>query len=257
MVTLFQERMERLKRILFPPTCGLGEKPVISNPGEVVPEPVPQKDYSWFCVCLDNGHGNNTPGKRSPYAADEKNLPPLFLREYEWTREMTRLLRDRLEALGVNVFMTTPEDYDVSLTSRYKRANIFKQEHPDLKCVLLSVHNDASGDGSAWMKANGWSVWTTEGVNNSDKLASFLYDAAEEIFPEDKKIRKYKLTGTERDFEKNYTIIYGANMPAVLTENFFQDNIEDVEYLLSDKGMDDIINVHIKGLLDYADSIRT
>jgi len=37
----------------------------------------------------------------------------------------------------------------------------------------------------------------------------------------------------------------------VLTENFFQDNKEDVKYLLSDKGLGDCIECHVRGIEYY------
>lgn len=40
-------------------------------------------------------------------------------------------------------------------------------------------------------------------------------------------------------------------MPAVLTENFFQDNKLDVEYLESEQGKKDIVDIHINGIKKY------
>ena len=40
-------------------------------------------------VILDNGHGSNTPGKRSPNGV---------LREYAYTREIARLIKEKLES---------------------------------------------------------------------------------------------------------------------------------------------------------------
>ena len=42
-----------------------------------------------------------------------------------------------------------------------------------------------------------------------------------------------------------------TNCPAVLTENFFQDNKEDVEYLTSDVGFHQIVRTHVEGILNY------
>lgn len=39
--------------------------------------------------------------------------------------------------------------------------------------------------------------------------------------------------------------------PAVLTENFFQDNKEDVDYLYSDKGKQAIIKTHVDAIIRY------
>ena len=39
--------------------------------------------------------------------------------------------------------------------------------------------------------------------------------------------------------------------PCVLTENFFQDNRDDVAYLLSEEGREDITQLHVAGVIDY------
>ena len=38
---------------------------------------------------------------------------------------------------------------------------------------------------------------------------------------------------------------------AVLTENLFQDNKADVDFLLSDQGRQAIVNLHLKAIEDY------
>ena len=55
----------------------------------------------------------------------------------------------------------------------------------------------------------------------------------------------------DRDWEENFTVIYCANMPAVLTENLFYTNIKDTEFLLSEEGQDAIVQIHIQGIMDY------
>ena len=40
-------------------------------------------------------------------------------------------------------------------------------------------------------------------------------------------------------------------MPAVLTENLFQDNRDDVTFLLSDEGKEVITSLHVKAIISY------
>lgn len=210
-------------------------------------------NYSLLAVCIDNGHGEETPGKRSPYALNNKNLPALYFREYLFAREIAKLVKEKLEHLGVSVFMCTPETTDVALSTRAKRANDYKASHPGQHCVFVSIHSNAYGDGSRWCSPNGWTCWTTKGKTNSDELAACLYDAALEIFPKySRKVNKRGASRQEWNWEANFTVIYKATMPAVLTENFFQDNIEDVEFMLSDEGKQAIADVHVNGILKYA-----
>ena len=103
------------------------------------------------------------------------------------------------------------------------------------------------------MQGRGWQCHTTRGKTKSDDLAECLYDAAEEILkPQDIKIRTDKTDG-DRDVENDFQVIKGANCPAVLTENLFMDNKDDLAFLTSDHGLNDIINVHVKGLEKYYD----
>lgn len=43
--------------------------------------------------------------------------------------------------------------------------------------------------------------------------------------------------------------------PAVLTENLFQTNKEDVAYLESDKGFKTIVDIHVQGIKNYIDRV--
>ena len=78
-----------------------------------------------------------------------------------------------------------------------------------------------------------------------------MYDAAEEILvPLGKKLRTDKSDG-DRDIESNFYIIKYSNCSCTLTENFFMDNKDDVDFLLSDKGKETIVKVHIEGIKKY------
>lgn len=201
--------------------------------------------YKKLFVILDNGHGENTAGKRSPDGR---------LREYKYCREIVAVLEQELRKLGMGVYVLVPETTDISLSERVKRANKIHTEQHKLGnlVVLISVHCNAAGNGE-WKNARGWSGWTSVGQTAGDALATCLYDAAHEILdPKDIKIRSDKSDGDE-DWEANFTIIYKSSMPAVLTENFFQDNKEDVDYLLSDEGRADVVKIHVEGLKKYAE----
>ena len=66
------------------------------------------------------------------------------------------------------------------------------------------------------------------------------------------KIRTDKKDG-DRDWEEDFTVIYKANMPAVLTENCFYTNIDDVKFLISDEGKEAIARIHVNGILKFAE----
>lgn len=199
--------------------------------------------YKNLYVILDNGHGEDTPGKRSP---DGK------FREYKFNRVIVSLIADELEKIGIPYCILVPETNDISLKERVIRANkIHKEQHANGKTViLLSIHVNAAA-GSGWSNATGWSGWTSKGVTESDTIATCLYQAAHEVLDvKGKKIRKDMSDGDE-DYEENFYIIYKSSMPAVLTENFFMTTKTDVAYLESEEGKKDIVDIHIKGIQKY------
>ena len=199
--------------------------------------------YDNIYIILDNGHGEETPGKRSP---DGK------FREYKFNRVIVSMIADELDKLGISYNILVPETCDISLKERVQRANkIHQEQHKNGKTVILiSVHANAAA-GTSWSNATGWSGWTSKGTTESDTLATCLYQAAHEILdPKGKKIRRDMSDGDE-DYEANFYIIYKSSMPAVLTENFFMTTKSDVAYLESEEGKKDIVDIHIKGIQKY------
>lgn len=190
-------------------------------------------------ILIDNGHGIDTLGKRSPDGV---------FREYKYTRELSKEIVKRLIELGYDAQLLVPEIEDICLKERVKRVNTICKEIGTNNVILISIHNNAAGNGD-WMKARGWSCYTSEGQTESDIIATFLYTTAEECFP-GHKIRKEWSDG-DVDWEAGFYILRKTLCPAVLTENFFMDNKEDYEYLLSDEGREAIITCHVKGIIDY------
>ena len=209
--------------------------------------------YSNIMVHIDNGHASSTPGKRSPYSAN-KVPPELDFYEYKFNREIASILKSKLENNGFAVDMVCPEvNEDVKLTVRANRANEKMKQNYSMKHLFVSIHSNACGNGKEWNSARGWSAWTTKGQNNSDKFAECLYTAAEEILPKYGMTIRKDTTDGDRDYEENFTVIYCANMPAVLTENLFFTNIKDTEFLISETGKEAIAELHLQGIIKYAD----
>ena len=207
-------------------------------------------------ICLDNGHGEETPGKRSPWSAC-KVPPQLSFREYEYCREIVTRLALVLLNEGFEVFVVVPEDYDVSLAERGRRINEmvkYAKSH-NMHALSISIHNNAAGNGKEWKNAYGWSVWTTLGQNNSDILAQALYDSAIEVLtPLGQKTRKDMKDG-DADYEDNFAMCRMPNCPAVLTENMFQDCIKEVEFLLSEQGKQAMVEIHRRGILKFVENM--
>ena len=192
-------------------------------------------------ILLDNGHGNNTAGKRSPDGT---------LLEYQYTRDMAKSVFNVLKALGYNVELLVPEVYDVSLTERVRRVNKRCEEYGASNVLVLSIHVNAAGDGSKWLNARGWSVYTSKGKTKSDELATIMYEEAEKLHI-DFKVRKDMSDG-DADWEENFTILSKTKCAAVLSENFFMDNRDDVAFLQSPCGKEIVKTIHVNAVIKYA-----
>lgn len=203
---------------------------------------------SKFCIILDNGHG-------TPPLTGGKCSPDGLYYEAEFARDVVNRTTAILRACGFNVHIVVPETRDISLNERVRRINRVCAQYGAGNCVMVSVHSNASGNGQ-WMKARGWSVYTTRGQNRSDKLATCIWNRANWYWDNTPaRILRADRSDKDPDFESNFQIIKGANCPCCLTENFFHDNREDVGFLMSDEGRDEIAEVHARGIIDYFKSL--
>lgn len=191
-------------------------------------------------ILIDNGHGENTKGKRSPDGV---------LREYAYAREIAEAVERELLSRGYDAERIVHEATDVPLQERARRVNEACGKLGVKNVILVSIHCNAAGNGADWMQARGWSAYTSKGKTKADDLANCLYDAARKNFS-GLKIREDMQDG-DPDWEENFYILSKTKCPAVLTENFFQDNKEDVAYLLSPRGKQAIINTHVEGIINY------
>ena len=198
-------------------------------------------------ILIDNGHGIQTKGKRSP---DGKLL------EYAYTRDLARQIVKTLKSRGYDSELLVPEDDDIPLSERVRRVNAAclaipscpaPTGHPNV--ILISLHINAAGDGTKWMNATGWSCYTCKGQTQSDTLANCLYEAAIKNFP-GRRIRT-DYSDNDPDWEENFYILRKTPCVAVLSENYFMDNKSDLEYLQSHAGKQAIVDTHVEGIIEY------
>ena len=195
-------------------------------------------------IILGTAHLKSTPGKCSP---DKKFY------EYKYSREICQAVKVALEDLGYTVFIDI-EDEDLPNVSQSKELCLRCKIVNDLQkiyknCIYISIHVNAAGNGTKWMNATGWSAYTSVGVTSADRLAECLYSSAKKNL-KGKKLRTDN-TDKDSDIESNFYVLKHTNCPAVLTENFFQDNKEDIKYLTSDEGFHQIVRLHVEGILQY------
>lgn len=191
-------------------------------------------------ILIDNGHGLMTTGKRSPDGQ---------FREAFYNREIARRVVSDLRDRGLDAELLVPEDDDISLAERVRRVNAACFLLGKQNVIFVSIHVNAAGNGSKWLNATGWSVYTCKGYTESDKLAECLCQAAIKNFP-GRRIRTDMSDG-DMDWEEGFYILRKSLCPAVLTENFFMDSQSDLEYLQSRAGKQAIIDTHIEGIVEY------
>ena len=191
-------------------------------------------------ILIDNGHGRETSGKRSP---DGRLL------EYAYTRSIARSIVSALTTQGHDAELLVSEQEDISLPERCRRVNDWCRRLGKDNVILVSIHINAAGHGDRWMNARGWCAFTTRGNTRADRLASCLYDAAARHLPGMRLRTDY--TDGDPDLEKNFYILLHTAVPAVLSESLFMDNQADCAFLLSEEGQQAIVSLHVTGITAY------
>ena len=211
--------------------------------------------YIWL---FDPGHGGivhgeyQTAGKRSPVLEDGRQL---F--EGVFNREIVRRLIQHCEDNTIDYVNLVDTQIDLPLRTRTDLANdIYRRslQHGGRHCIYVSVHANAYTPTNKlqFNTANGWEVYTTPGETKSDRIANVFFNKMKLAFP-DKNFRT-DYADNDPDKEANFFVLRKTVMPAILTENFFMTNREEVELLLSDAGRDAIADAHFAAMQEIEGS---
>ena len=87
-------------------------------------------------ILIDNGHGIETPGKRSPDGR---------FREYAYNRLIASAIVSHLQYRGYDAQLLVPEQEDISLKERVCRVNTLCCEVGKNNVLLVSIHVNAGG----------------------------------------------------------------------------------------------------------------
>lgn len=193
-------------------------------------------------ILIDNGHGMNTAGKRSPNGS---------LLEYRYCREIAARVAKTLKEQGYDAQIITPEQEDISITTRCRRVNNICAKYGAKNCLLVSIHNNAAASDGKWHNASGFSVYVSLNASErSKRLATTFTKLAirrglmgNRAFPK------------ELYWQQNLGICRETNCPAVLTENMFMDCEKDVAFLLSEDGKQAIVSLHVDAIKSYISNI--
>lgn len=170
-------------------------------------------------IFLDPAHGADVKGKRSP---DETHL------EYLWSRDVCNRMYKALIARGFDTKITNLSNKEIGLSARKNYVNNYVVEPGQIK-FLISLHNNAMGDGTMWGKARGFEVYTTPGKTLSDSAADVVMGCLNRNFNGSIPMRA-DLSDGDLDKEANFTVLTG-NYMAILVEWLFMDNKEDLALL--------------------------
>lgn len=163
-------------------------------------------------IAIDDGHGMETPGKRTPF------IPALnrFIHENEWNRAVAGFLNAELKRCGLNTLLTAPTDTDTSLMDRTNLANARKAD------LFVSIHYnalDGKFDEPNGRDPKGAAVYFYPGAVTAAKLAGLVEG-------ELKKIPGVSQYGTGMIAE-NFHVLRESHMPAILCECGFMDNMAE------------------------------
>lgn len=194
---------------------------------------------SKYCYLIDAGHGGwlidkehpngyyPTAGKRSP-KIDGKTL----IYEGVNNRANCEVLIQEFKNRSIDYVYLTDTQQDISLKERVRRANeIGKQK----KCIYISMHSNAAGNGANWANARGISLHIAKKHSqNTELFTGFLWEELQKEFQGVTRFRGIR-------FNDFYVVKY-TSMPAVLCEWGFHDNLEDAKLMLTDEWRQKISN---------------
>ena len=177
-------------------------------------------------VCLDAGHGADDVG-----AANGKRY------EKDDDLKLTLKIREKLETMGIKVYLTRDDDSDVTLDERCKSAN-------KKQCTLfVSIHRNSAED----KKANGIEAWVSRNPKGDE------YTLAENLVSNICNLTSQQNRGIKKGFRDNsfgdYYINSDTDMPSLLLEVGFITNDNDNK--IFDEKLDEAAEVIAKTIYDH------
>lgn len=196
-----------------------------------------EKDSSMKKVCLDPGHGVETPGKCSP----DKTYY-----EHEFTLDLAKRMKPILERHGVEVTLTRTDEHcptgksdTADLNYRVKLANAIEGLN-----LFVSIHSNAAGN-DGWYSAKGLSCITSAAGDTAGRNL-----AANAIIARMKEAG-ITVRNTSLTHDIALIVLRKTDAPAVLIEHGFHTNKEETELLKTAEYRDALAEAECKGILDY------
>ncbi len=183
---------------------------------------------------VDAGHAG---GNVDPGAIGVVGIPESVI-----ALQMAEKLTGKLQVIGHETMLTRTYEGDAASDSLLYRAELANQWPAD---VFISLHcNSFSGP-----SARGFEIWTGPGQNDSDLLATAIFEEVQAALPMLPMRADYG--DGDPDKEERFTVLTATNMPAVLIEFGFISNAEDA-IMLSDPAYQDIwLDAVVRGIMRW------
>ena len=185
-----------------------------------------------YTIALDDGHGMDTAGKRTPPIPELNNR---VIRENEFNRAVVGYLDTELKRCGFDTVLVAPTDADTPLSTRVNTANKAKAD------VYVSIHYNAYDGVFNSKDPSGQSIHIYPGSKGGRKLAESIH--------------KYLVQGTKQNDrgikESNFYVLRKTKMPAILSENGFMDNKAEALLMIDKDFQREVATEHAKGICDY------
>ena len=183
-------------------------------------------------ILIDPGHGITTPGKQSPDGS---------LREWALNRTLAAEIVRLAKGAELDCSLLFDSEADLPLSERIRLVN----GHPAGSTILVSVHANAAGNGAQWHGARGFCAFAgTRSGATSRRLAALLVKEAAEAG-----LAGNRAVPPEGYWTANFAMCNRTNCPAVLTENLFMDNREDLAMLKNPATITLLAQIHLRALL--------
>lgn len=181
---------------------------------------------------LDNGHGGLIDGvyqtksnhKKSPILPDGS-----ILYEGEWNRKVVNKIIE-LSAGSLDIVNVVPEKEDLDIDIRARRVNSYEN------AFVISIHMNGTDEFFTDEKRG---ITTFYYRHNEGRKYSWIFqDYISDVIP------------NRGIFEKGFRLLTRSKHPALLLECGFMNNIQDVTYLKTDKGIHSIASSILHAMQD-------
>lgn len=203
-----------------------------------------------YRVCIDAGHGGSDPGARG------------VVEEKEMTAQTSEALLALLEADPNYIPLRSRESYDVTAKPS-ERAEAINAQSPQL---LLSIHGNSAANGST---ASGFEcypavpgrTWHQESFYFARLLAGGMQSIGAKLrgrggvryiyYLENDQKQLVENTYTQVRPERSFTLLEDVDCPAVLAEQCFVTNAEDVERFGSEESCKAVARIYYEAICAY------